>query len=72
MPTSDTPASDVHPRTDSSMLELMGRGVAEALRKHQEQGVPVVTWDRETRQTVIIPADQIAAWLQRTNIGPDN
>ena len=59
----DTPTLDHSP-----MLEAMKLGVAEALRNHRDHGVPVVTWDAKTKQTVEIPADQIAAWIEATKL----
>ena len=46
-----------------AMLEAMKLGVAAALRKHQEQGVPIITWDAATQQIVETPADQIPGWI---------
>ena len=46
-----------------TMIAAMTLGVAEALRKHRAQGVPVVTWDKTTQQVVIVPADQIPDWI---------
>lgn len=46
-----------------AMVAAMTLGVAEALRQHRAQGVPVVTWDEETEQVVVVPADQIPSWI---------
>lgn len=59
---------DVPTRDKAAMLAAMKLGVAEALRKHREQGVPIVTWDRQSQQIVEIPADQIPGWVDE--VGP--
>lgn len=48
------------------MLEAMREGVLEALNKHQDEGVSIITWDRQAKRTVEIPADQIDAWIRAT------
>lgn len=53
-----TPALD-----GDAMIAAMTLGVAEALRQHRDQGVPVVTWDQKTQQVVIVPVDQIPSWI---------
>ena len=46
-----------------AMIAAMTLGVAEALRAHRSQGVPVITWDENTQQVLIIPANQIPDWI---------
>jgi len=54
----ETPALD-----GAAMIAAMTLGVAEALRQHRAQGVPVATWDEATQQVIIVPADQIPTWI---------
>ncbi len=42
------------------MIELMRKGVVEALREHKREGRSVVTWNPETNQIVEVPASDIS------------
>ena len=50
-----------------TMLEAMKLGVDQALRDHQTQGVPIITWDADAKRIVEVPADQIPAWIEAAN-----
>jgi hypothetical protein len=41
------------------MVASMRQGVIEALREHKTEGRSVIAWDRESRQVVEIPPDEI-------------
>ena len=56
---------EVPARDAGSMLAAMKRGVAEALRKHRDQGVSIITWDAANQQIVEVPPDQIPNWIDQ-------
>jgi hypothetical protein len=45
--------------TPEQITEAFARGVRSALREHKRAGHPIVVWDREKDQIVILRADQI-------------
>ena len=57
---------EISVRDSAAMLEAMGRGVAQALQKHQDLGVPIITWDAKAQRIVEVPAADIPAWIKAT------
>ena len=63
MPPEKSTIQEVPTLDKAAMLAAMELGVAEALRKHRDQGVSIITWDAESQQIVETPADQIPSWI---------
>jgi hypothetical protein len=50
---------DLRTATDEEITETFALGVRAALREHKRAGRPVVVWDRERDQIVVLRPDQI-------------